>query len=243
MSLFIDNTVVALLCAAAVCSYCTADDFVSVAVVEDKRINECSGIAISYANPNAIWMHNDSGDQARLFLVGLNGVTQAVVEIVGADAHDWEDVCSFQINGESWLLIGDVGDNTVKRANGLPACRLYLLREPVVPAANRPVTISWDVSSTITFSYEHGPANCEGVAVDVERGEILLLTKSLPHKCGLYRLPLNTRNVRQQLFATRIAAAFVPFATALDISPDGRTMVICTMFNALAVTRTSGQSW
>ena len=60
MNLFIDNTVVAFLCAAAVCSCCAADDFVSVAVVQDKRINECSGIAISYANPNAVWMHNDS---------------------------------------------------------------------------------------------------------------------------------------------------------------------------------------
>ncbi|MEO2015285.1 MAG: hypothetical protein ABGZ53_13020 [Fuerstiella sp.] len=243
MNLFIDNVVVAFLCVAAVCSCCTAEDFVSIAVVEDKRINECSGIATSYVNPNAVWMHNDSGDKPRLFLVGLDGVTQAVVEVAGAAAYDWEDVCSFQIDGESWLLIGDVGDNLARRGNGHPACQLFLLREPVVPAAKRPAKIKWNVSSTITFSYTDGPANCEGVAVDVKRREILLLTKSWPHKCGLYRLPLNTRDVRQKPVAKRIAAVFIPFATALDISPDGRTMAICTMLNGLAVTRTSGQTW
>ncbi|MCP4169813.1 MAG: hypothetical protein GY758_03455 [Fuerstiella sp.] len=243
MNLFIDNAAVPFLCVAAVCSCCTADDFVRVAVVEDKRISESSGLAISHANPNAIWIHNDSGDKPRLFLVGLDGVTQAVVEIAGADAHDWEDLCSFKINGESWLLIGDVGDNLTRRGNGHPACRLYLLKEPVVPAARRPAKIQWNVSATITFAYENGPANCEGVAVDVEREEILLLTKSLPHKCELYRLPLNTRAGRQKTVAKRIADVFIPFATALDISPDGRTMVVCTMLNGLSVTRVSDRTW
>ena len=247
MNLFFDKAVVPLLCVAAICWRCHGADFVSVARVQDKRINESSGLAISYQNPNAIWIHNDSGDKPRLFLVGLDGATQAIVEVVGAEACDWEDMCSFQIDGESWLLIGNVGDNLTRRGNGLPnslpACRLYLLKEPAIPTANGLPTISCDVSSTITFFYRDGPANCEGVAVDVERKEILLLTKSLPHKCGLYRLPLNTRDVRQKRFASKIADTFVLFATALDISPDGRTMVIGTMFNGLAVTRTPAQTW
>ena len=247
MNLFFDNAAVPFLCVAAICSRCAADNFVNVAVVEDKRISESSGLAISYANPNAVWIHNDSGDLPRLFLVGLDGATQAIVNVAGAVAHDWEDVCSFQIDGESWLLIGDVGDNLTRRGNGLPnslpVCRLYLLKEPVIPKASGLPTISCEVSSTITFFYRDGPANCEGVAVDVERREILLLTKTWPHKCGLYRLPLNTSDVRQKLFADKIAAPFIPFATALDISPDGRTMVVCTMLNGLAVARTPAQTW
>ena len=252
MNLVIEKSLAAILCVAAVCSHCTADDFVNVAVVEDKRINESSGLAISYANPDAVWIHNDSGDKPQLFLVGLDGATQAVVDIAHVNAHDWEDMCSFQIGGESWLLIADVGDNLARRGNGSghPACRLYLLKEPVILAKPdsagtkfRPTTIAVEVSSTITFYYPEGPSNCEGVAVDVERREILLLTKSWPHKCLLYGLPLNMQAVRQKMFADKIAPVLVPFATGLDVSPNGRTMAICTMFNGLTVDRMPGQTW
>ena len=252
MNLVIEKSLVAILWVAAFCSHCNAEDFVNVAVVEDERINECSGLAISYANPNAVWIHNDSGDKPQLFLVGLDGATQAVVNVAHVNAYDWEDMCSFQIDGESWLLIGDVGDNLTRRGNGSghPACKLYLLKEPVIPTKPgsagtglSPPTIAVEVSSTITFYYPEGPANCEGVAVDAERREILVLTKSWPHKCALYRLPLNTGRVRHKQIADRIAAVFVPFATALDISPDGRTMAICTMLHGLTVTRTDGQTW
>ncbi|MDG1896344.1 MAG: hypothetical protein P8J37_15685 [Fuerstiella sp.] len=251
MNLVIEKSLTAILCIAAICSHCNAGNFVEVAVVKDKRINESSGLAISYANPNAVWMHNDSGDTPRLFLVGLDGETRAVLEIAHVAANDWEDLCSFQMDGDSWLLIGDVGDNLTRRGNGSghPACKLYLVKEPVISRepdsaiGKRSPTFTAEVSSTITFYYPDGPANCEGVAVDVDRREILLLTKSLPHTCGLYRLPLNTGDVRQKMFAEKIAPVFVPFATALDISPDGRTMAICTMFNGLAVTRTPDQTW
>ncbi|MDG2128299.1 MAG: hypothetical protein P8K08_09930 [Fuerstiella sp.] len=253
MNLVIEKSVAVILCVAAVCSSNKADDFVKLAVVDDNRIDESSGLAISYANPDAVWVHNDSGSKPQLFLVGLDGVTQAVVDIAHVKADDWEDMCSFQIDGASWLLIGDVGDNLHRRGKGSghSACKLYLLKEPVIPAKpdsaaskQSPTRVSAEVSSTITFDYPDGPADCEGVAVDVERKEILLLTKNLlPHRCVLYKLQLNTMDVRQKVFAKRIASPFVCLATALDISPDGRTMAICTMFNGLKVTRTDEQTW
>jgi len=46
-----------------------------IAVVQDKRIDECSGLASSDLKSDAVWIHNDSGDKPRLFLVGLNGET------------------------------------------------------------------------------------------------------------------------------------------------------------------------
>ncbi|MCP4855654.1 MAG: hypothetical protein GY903_14280 [Fuerstiella sp.] len=210
---------VPILCVAAFCSYCAADDFARVAVVEDKQIDESSGLAISYENPNAIWVHNDSGDEARLFLVGLDGVTQAVVEIARVKAHDWEDVCSFQIDGQSWLLIADVGDNTMRRGKGLqglPACQLYLLKEPVIPKSNGVTTTSVDVWSTITFYYfedglpsrQYRPINCESVAVDVRERKILLLTKTVPGK--LYQLPLDTRAASQKRWADKVAEIRMP---------------------------------
>ena len=49
-----------------------------VCTVEDDEISEASGIALSRRQNDAIWLHNDSGDSARLFLVGFDGKTRAI---------------------------------------------------------------------------------------------------------------------------------------------------------------------
>ena len=218
-----------------------ADDAKELAILKDKNINESSGIAVSYTVDNAVWIHNDSGDKPRLYLAGLNGETLAVVDIRNADAHDWEDMCSFRIDGESWLLIGDIGDNSRRRGAKDPVCQLYLVKEPTVKSSESKLSIT--VAATIQFSYDDGVWDCEGLAVDCERREILLLTKELPHKCGLYVLPLDMNDAKQKLTARRIASPFIPYATAIDISPSWRTLVVGTMFNALAVKRSAAESW
>ena len=212
-----------------------------MAIVNDKNISESSGLAVSYNYPDAVWTHNDSGDKPRLYLVGLDGQTKAVVDVRGAAAHDWEDMCSFRVNGKSWLLIGDIGDNSRQRGSKAPDCHLFLLKEPIITSAGSKLTVP--VMTTIKFKYEDGIWDCEGLAVDSERREILLLTKDLPHRCGLFVMPLNLTSSKQKLTAKRIGSPFIPYATALDISPSGRTMVVGTMFNGLSIKRVSGQSW
>lgn len=219
------------------------DDFFKVTTIKDERLSECSGLAASYLYPGFVWTHNDSGDKPRLFLVGADGSTKAVVRIDNADDFDWEDMCSFQIEGQSWLLIGDVGDNSRQRGKKHPKCKLYLLKEPALPKSKKEVEIEVDFNSRITFGFEDGPHDCEGIAVDIERREILLLTKSLPHKCGLYRLPLDLKDDKQKLEAEKIATPFILFSTALDISPDGRTMAIGSLLNGMLVRRQNNESW
>lgn len=237
------NTVICLLLILSGCSDATADDFVQVTLIKDDRISESSGLAASYANPNSLWIHNDSGDKPRLYLVGLDGNTKAEVDIDDVNAYDWEDMCSFQLDGASRLMVGDIGDNDKQRGGKQPDCRLYLLNEPRILEGQRQKKVDARVSATIRFVYEDGPQDCEGVAVDVERREILLMTKSAPQKCGLYVMPLNLANSKQKYVAKRIASPFIPFATALDISPSGRTMVVGSMFNGIIVIRKAEQSW
>ncbi|MEQ9410892.1 MAG: hypothetical protein RIK87_24480 [Fuerstiella sp.] len=236
---FVKLVLVAMLTSAAV----RAAEPVRVTTIRDSQIGESSGLAGSYTHPNAIWIHNDSGDQPRLFLVNLSGETRAVVHLDGAQAVDWEDMCSFVIDGQPWLLVGDIGDNNrVRGRNQRPPC-LYLLKEPVIPRSNGLPVIRWEVTASIRFTYEDGPWDCEAVGVDSERKEILLLTKSGPQHNGLFVLPLDLRRRKQQLTARRIASPFIPFATGLDISPSGRTMVVCTMLNGIAIFRQPGESW
>ncbi len=88
---------------------------VEVCTVEDPELNEASGLAMSLQHKDAVWIHNDSGDTARLFLVGLDGKTRAVVHLNQHKPLDWEDMCSLEIDGQAWLLIGDIGDNSRTR--------------------------------------------------------------------------------------------------------------------------------
>ncbi|MEZ6122808.1 MAG: hypothetical protein R3C49_06485 [Planctomycetaceae bacterium] len=220
-----------------------AEDFQPLATIRDQRLNESSGMAASRHHPGSLWVHNDSGDSARLFLVGPDGQIQALVNVTAALARDWEDMCSFEIDGEAWLLIGDIGDNDKQRTDSRFPCHLYLLKEPRIPRSNGQPIVSWPISIDVQFDYDDGPWNCEGVAVDVERREILLLTKAVPHRCGLFVLPLDLKSPEQKRTAKRIHSPFVPFATALDIDPSGRTMVVGSMLDGLIIRRQGNQNW
>jgi len=209
-----------------------------IATVADKRIDECSGMAASRIHPDSLWMHNDSGDKPRAFRVGTDGHTQAVCHIDNAKAVDWEDMCSFHSDQQAWLLIADVGDNQSKRKFGKSPCTLYLLHEP-----NDRKSGDVDYDIRIRFEYDNGPHNCEGVAVDTERGEILLLTKESPLSTAVYRLPLNLTDAKQELVAKQLTRLPIAFATGLDISPDSETLIAVTMWDGWVCRRQPDESW
>ena len=212
-----------------------------LSVVQDSRIRESSGMAISRLHNNAVWIHNDSGDDPRLFLVGFDGVTRGIVDVRNTRAVDWEDMCSFEIDGESWLLIGDVGDNQSRRTKNSSPCFLYLIREP--PVRNNASRISRRCDIEIMFEYEDGPHDCESVTVDVWQSEILLLSKESPLTAAVYRLPLDLNRKNQSAVARKITSMPLPFATAADISADGRDFVAVTMLGGWICRRETEQTW
>ncbi len=219
-----------------------------LAVVQDRRINEASGMALSGLRADHVWIHNDSGDTARLFLVGLNGITHSLVQLDDAMPFDWEDMCSFEKDGIPWLLVADVGDNDQRRGSGAgrggpPACRLLLIRELPLPDASERKTHRWKVHATIEFAYEDGPRDCEGVGVDSQGDQILLVSKSQPLACGLSSIPLKTVPGRHVARAVRIARIGVPIATAMDVSRDGRSLVIATPLSGVLIRRKADESW
>lgn len=65
----------------------------------------------------------------------------------------------------------------------------------------------------------------------LERKEILLLTKTDPLNCRLYRLPLSVKAGHYSVEAELVTTIGVPYATAMDISADGRQLAIVNMFS------------
>jgi hypothetical protein len=215
-------------------------------VVADPMLSEVSGLACSRNVPGSFWMHNDSGDTARLFLVAPDGKTQAIFSVAGETPRDWEDMCSFEFNGRNWLLIGDVGDNAHVRGESGPGCRLLLIEEPdckLPKQIERPIEDTLAVDAVLRFRYPDGPVNCESVAVDTERNEILVLSKTDPLNCQLYSLPLQFKSNGPGEVLRRVAAPGVAYATAMDVSSDNRRLVIVTMLNGALVERQESESW
>lgn len=219
-----------------------------VCIVQDPLISEASGLAVSRTTPNAVWLHNDSGDLPRLFLIGLQGTTLGIVNVKDVTATDWEDICSFELDDASWLLVGDIGDNQRMRGTKSRPCQLLLLKEPKLklPSATKMIAQSTvEVVRRIEFQFPDGAHDCESLAVDTVSRTILLVTKADPFESALYSLPLALTTGKESLTAERLAPLGVTYATAMDVSSDGRHLAIVNMFSGVMLTREDPekQSW
>ena len=88
---------------------------------------EVSGITPSHSAPGVWWVHNDSGDQARLYAINSAGQLLATFEVPGAQNVDWEDIGSGPgRDGSPALYIADIGDNNLSRDELV----VYRVKEP-----------------------------------------------------------------------------------------------------------------
>lgn len=218
--------------------------------VDNESIRECSGIAAARRNDGCFWLHNDSGDLPRFFLIDRSGRTLAVCEVDGAHAIDWEDMASFAIDGRAYLLGCDVGDNARLRLRSM----LYLVEEPRIVTKGATAKSSRGAAATIEsrklplaaaipFVYEHGPNNCESVLVDAAGKTIYLVTKEREPRCRVYAMPLVLESQDQPLMAKSVAELTIPTTLAGDLSDDGRHAVVLSWDWAYEFTRGEGQTW
>lgn len=210
---------------------------------------ELSGLAASHRRDGLFWAINDSGNDPALVAIDAGLRVTAVIPVEGAINLDWEDLASFERDGQAWILIADTGDNFGLRAES----SLLLVPEP------EPGVARATPARVIRFQYEDGPRDCEAVAVDGPGRRVLLADKGR-HPVGLYELPLDAPEGVVQT-ARRIASfpELVPTApprvqtlggsvgrgtaTALDVSTDGLRLVVLSYLSATLFERAPGQSW
>ena len=95
--------------------------------IASPSVVEASGIAASWRVNGVWWVHNDSGDSARVFAIGSDGRDLGEFALSGATAVDWEDIVAgpgpaFAV---SYLYLADIGDNAKTarrcRSTGFPS--------------------------------------------------------------------------------------------------------------------------
>ena len=216
--------------------------------LENRDIDEASGIARSQRTDGVFWTVNDSG-KPRLYAIDARGRHLGRVKLEGAKHSDWEDVASFTLEGQPYLLVADIGDNDADRKD----VRMYVVEEPD-PGADE-VDVAWEFE----FTYPRGPKDAEAVAVDARAERVLVLSKrEVP--AVLYALPLRPATDARQL-AEPVAVPALPqpgrqdieFApksknwwwqpTAMDLAEDGSAAVILTYRGVFYYPRKPAEAW
>jgi hypothetical protein len=210
-----------------------------IARFEHPPLDEISGITRS-SYPGVFWVHNDSGDSARIFGVDLEGnvIFPAFLRdqyattpfpgltVLGASNVDWEDIT--QHGG--MLYIGDIGNN----GNARRDLGIYVLAEPNPRATTETRALKF---LPIRYPDQHAfPAeqwHFDAESLFVDDGKLYLITKHRrPGRINewepgakLYRLDTEYTDRKNELTYVGTHERLT-LATGADLSPDGERLAV-----------------
>lgn len=213
------------------------------------ELTESSGVAVSLRDPKFIWSHNDSGGQPRLYRFhGQTGRLQDVFELPEALNQDWEDICSFELDGKQFLAVGDIGDN-LRRRKQIEIC---IVEEPglaelrTTDAANDKLgkqPRQLELITKLQIRYPERAFDCEALAFDPQTSRLLLVTKEAL-TCRLMVVPLDLSSALARTDETAKDIVYpaqflqslpLSMITGADIDPTTNRLVLCNYGGAYLV--------
>lgn len=152
--------------------------------IENSNLKESSGLTASPRHDNVLWSINDSGSEPILFAMSEEGVDLGEWQVNVDKAVDWESLDSFVLDGVSYLVIGDTGDNFRWR----PFVWLLIVPEPAdLNGSDKTLDVAWKLE----YSYPDGFRDSEALAADVSSNQFYVLSKR-HYPPELFRLPLRS---------------------------------------------------
>lgn len=210
---------------------------VQIGTIVASVIPETSGLVDSRANPNTFWVHNDSGDSARFYAINHQGTLLGTFPLAGATALDWEDIAiGPKTGGGNYLYLGDIGDNDANH----PFITIYRTDEPQTTTG---ATIPSGGYSAARLQYPGGPRNAESLFVDPLTNDVFIISKTSTSE--IYSASSTIfDNPGQTTILTAMGTLGTPLikATAADISPDGRHILVRSKAAGYLYERGIGQS-
>lgn len=204
-----------------------------VAQIQNDEINESSGLAASRRNPDIFWTHNDSGDDAFIYAFDRTGKRRGTFRVSGAKNVDWEDMAAYTDakTGESYLLIGDIGDNDREHSEG----KIYRVREPEIrdedASLNKKNARPTESAEVIRIKYPDERHDAETLLVNPQNGDVYVLSKTLVGASDIYKLTapfnLDKINVLERIGKIEVPNLPAGLITGGDASPDGKRVVLC----------------
>lgn len=187
----------------------------------DTRLSEISGMAPSALHQGVMWVHNDSGDDAKLYALQLDDCSLVgELTLRGVSARDFEGLAAgVDAKGRSVLWVGDIGDNR----DSWTDVSIYRVREPEeLGKKSAPV-------KRYRFTYEDRPHNAETILADPNSQQIWIVTKQLASG-SIYALPKKLKESGINI-AKRIGPA-TGLITDGAMKADGSGFVLRDYFDA-----------
>ena len=223
--------------------------------MEHEALAEVSGIVKS-ARGDFYWVHNDSGDSARLFAIAANGTpirpSWLGVSVADWQGHavanavnfDWEDIAL----ADGVLYIADVGNN----GNARRDLGVYVVNEPDPLAVQQMRALTyWPLRYPDQQEHPGDVWHFDCEALFVADGKLYFLTKhrqprqfrSQQTGTKLYRL--DTFHTDRENTLTPVGQRDdVLSATAADLSPSGNRLAVATYTALWLFERpASGDNW
>jgi hypothetical protein len=192
---------------------------------------EVSGIVPSRQWPGVFWVHNDSGDETRIYPVGRDGklfqsargTDKPGVLIGGVINSDWEAIA---LDASGRVIIGDVGNNS----NGRRDLALHYVVEPEPTAGFggllKSVFVRYPEQKVWPAPKDDFNYDCEGIFTKGDT--VYFVTKRRSDTLTrLYRLD------HPKTGEVNVLTAVADFdvrgrATGADATPDGKRLVVLT---------------
>ena len=205
-----------------------------VGTVQSPDIVEPSGLAASQRNRGVLWTHNDSGDSARMFALDVQGTHLGTFQLAGIQAIDMEDMAvgPGPVAGESYVYLGDIGDNF-----GRTSIQVHRFPEPVVRLGQTPVDETLNQVETITLVYPDRPADAEALMVDLLTSDLYIVAKTRPPKVYVAPFPQSTTDQVTMQYVGALSGIEV---TGGDFSLDGSEFIVRRRFRAALWQRPPG---
>lgn len=188
--------------------------------IVNPAINEASGLVASGRHEGYFWTHNDSGDEARIFLIDDSAHHRATYYLQGVLAHDWEDIGLMEREGCYYLLIGDIGDNRGERQH----VKLHVIKEPAIGTSTAATMLPIEQTRSFVLRYEDGPRDAESLFFD-PLDERLYVVSKRELEVGVYTTTLPELTA-DTLILRRIGTLPHIFITSATISPDGSEVLM-----------------
>jgi hypothetical protein len=207
--------------------------------IEDRTLDNASGLVSSRRTPGALWSHNDAGSAPVLYCLDFQGRSCGTWEVTGAEAEDWEDIAigPGPEPGTAYLYVGDIGDDGRRR----PEIVVYRLPEPAVDLAARPADPpapgATEAAVAIRLRYPDRPSDAEALLVHPASGDLYIVTKdAAATRVFTAPAPHDPSAVTTLRLVATLEIGFVNarsrMVTAGDISPDGRHVALMTYAEA-----------
>jgi hypothetical protein len=198
----------------------TADFYFGKRVVKLKNpdLGEISGMVASRSNPGLFWVHNDSGDEPRIFLIDKELNIKMTCALESATNRDWEDIAigPGAVEGKNYLYIGDIGDND----GGNLYKYIYVVEEPVFDGS----TPSIDLTDfrKITVELEGKKKDTETLLIDPITKDLYLVSKR-EEPVWLYKID---HSATDTTIARRLFSLPLTQIVGGDISVDGHRVLL-----------------